>query len=301
MVYTVTLNPSIDYLMWLSKNSPDGIHRSDRELLSVGGKGINVSLVLKELGIPSVAFSFCAGFTGEWMEEQLELAGILTDFVQCEQGYTRINVKGKGETEWEVNAAGFTISKRKQDEFLERLDKIRDGDVLVLSGSIPPGMSPDVYERILNRLRKRKILFVADFTGDALRSVLQYHPFLVKPNHLELGALFGANIETTEDAIFYAKKVKEMGAANVLVSMAHKGAVFLGEKDEVLFSPACKGLVKNSVGAGDSMVAGFLYGYLTRGSSVEALKYGTAAGAATAFSEGLASKETIEALYQQLI
>ncbi len=299
MIYTVTFNPAIDYVVHLADMQEGKVNRMQSEEIFFGGKGINVSLVLSELEIPSRALGFVAGFTGEAIENGIRESGIEADFVHLENGFSRINVKIKAGEETELNGAGPHIPKEKIDELFEKLDSLSDGDTLVLAGSIPSSLPTDIYENILARLSGKNIRFVVDATGKLLLNVLKYKPFLIKPNNHELAELFGVTISSEADIVTYAKKLKAMGAQNVLVSMAGDGALLLDEYDRIHTLGVCKGKVKNSVGAGDSMVAGFLAG-LEKGDYAYALKLGTAAGGATAFSEGLATKEKIADLLLQL-
>lgn len=294
MIYTVTFNPAIDYVMYTQGVKMGETNRSSNEEIYFGGKGINVSLVLKELGIGSKALGFIAGFTGLAIESYLKEKGINTDFVRLNGGFSRINVKIKGGEETEINGRGPEIDDDKIEEFLLKTDDIKDGDTLILSGSIPGSMPNDIYEKILERLSDKNIRIVVDATGDLLKNTLKYKPFLIKPNKEELGDLFGKTLETIEDIVDCAKKLKDMGAENVLVSMAGDGAVLVDADGNVHVEPAKNGVVVNSVGAGDSMVAGFLAG-ADKGYDY-ALKLGNASGAATAFSRGLASKEEIDRL-----
>lgn len=294
MIYTVTFNPAIDYVMYADTIQSGETNRSSSEEIYFGGKGINVSLVLKELGVESKALGFIAGFTGLAIEEYLEKTGIKTDFVKLDRGFSRINVKIKSGEETEINGRGPDIPSDKVEEFLLKTDEIKNGDTLILSGSIPGSMPNDIYEKILEKLSCKDIRIVVDATGDLLKNTLKYKPFLIKPNKDELAELFGKNLETKEDIITCAKKLKEMGAQNVLVSMACDGAILLDAEGKVHATSAKKGTVVNSVGAGDSMVAGFLAG-AHKGYDY-ALKLGNASGAATAFSKGLASKAEIDRL-----
>ena len=297
MIYTVTLNPAIDYVVHMDRLALGEINRSTSENIYFGGKGINVSLVLKELGIPSVALGFIAGFTGFAIEEEVKKVGIETDFVRLKEGYSRINVKIRATGETDINGQGPIVSNEALEEFYKKLEQLKDGDVLVLAGSIPASLPSDMYEKILEYIKDKKVRAVVDATGELLLRVLKYKPFLIKPNHHELGELFKVMVETWEDAIKYAKKLQEMGAQNVLVSMAELGAVLVCENGEVYACNAGEGEVCNTVGAGDSMVAGFLAG-LSEQDYEHALKLGTAAGGATAFADGLAKKEEIEQLFQ---
>lgn len=299
MVYTVTFNPAIDYVVHADEMRVGEVNRTKGEEIYFGGKGINVSMVLSELGIKSRALGFVAGFTGAAIENGVAEKGIETDFVHLEGGFSRINVKIKSSDETELNGQGPVIDDKSLNELFSKLDKIEDGDTIVLAGSIPSSMPADVYERILERLSGKKIKAVVDATKDLLMNVLKYKPFLIKPNNHELGEMFGVTLKTNEEIAEYAQKLKDMGAQNVLVSMAGDGALLLDENGKTHSCGVCKGKVKNSVGAGDSMVAGFIAGS-QQGDYEYALKLGTAAGGATAFSEGLAVKEEIFRLLKQL-
>lgn len=298
MIYTVTFNPAVDLVVHADEVKIGLTNRSKSEEIYFGGKGINVSLVLKELGIRSRALGFVAGFTGAAIENSLVERGIDADFVHLEKGFSRINVKIKSGEETELNGRGPKIPEKSLQELLEKLGKIEDGDTLVLAGSIPADLPEDIYEKILERLSGRKIRAVVDATKELLLNVLKYKPFLVKPNEHELGETFGVELKTVDEIIEHARKLKEMGASNVLVSRAGNGAVLLDEHGKTHICGACKGTVKNSVGAGDSMVAGFIAG--CEKDYDYALKLGTAAGGATAFSEGLAEKDEIFTLLKKL-
>lgn len=299
MVYTVTFNPAIDYVVHTGEMKLGMTNRSEREEMYFGGKGINVSIVLRELGVDSKALGFTAGFTGEAIEKGLADMGIDTDFVRLENGNSRINVKIKSEEETELNGQGPDIDDDAVAALFEKLEALRDGDTLVLAGSIPSSLPSDIYERILAKLAGRDIRTVVDATKDLLLNVLKYKPFLIKPNDHELGEMFGVALSTDADIEKYARKLQEMGARNVLISMAGDGAMLIDETGEKHRCGVCKGTVKNSVGAGDSMVAGFTAG-IQNGDYEYALKLGTAAGGATAFSDGLAQKEKIAELLETL-
>ena len=299
MIYTVTFNPAIDYIVHTGTMQVGQVNRSQGEELYFGGKGINVSFVLHELGLPSKALGFVAGFTGAAIEAGIQEQGIATDFVHLDSGFSRINVKIKSGEETELNGQGPNISEAAVAELFEKLNQLQDGDILILAGSIPNTMPADSYEKILAHLSDKKIKFVVDATKDLLLKVLPYHPFLIKPNNHELGELFGVTLHSIEEIATYAKKLQEMGAQNVLISMAGDGALLIDETGKQHVCGVCKGTVKNSVGAGDSMVAGFVAGSM-HGDYEAALKLGTAAGGATAFSEGLAQRAEIERLLQQL-
>ena len=301
MIYTVTFNPAIDYVVRLDAPLEVGqVNRACGEDCVLGGKGINVSGVLAQLGCPSVALGFVAGETGAWLERGLAAQGLHTDFVHLENGMTRINVKIKAAQETELNGAGPDIPDEALHQLEEKLDSLTENDVLILAGSIPASLPQDVYERLLARLDGRGVRCVVDATRALLVNVLPYHPFLIKPNNHELGEIVGRTLTTDADITAAARTLQEKGARNVLVSMAGDGALLLDEKGEVHRIGTPKGRVVNSVGAGDSMVAGFVAGYLRSGSYREALRLGTACGSATAFSLGLAKKEMIEELLSQI-
>ncbi len=299
MIYTVTFNPAIDYVIHTGEMKLGATNRSEKEEMYFGGKGINVSIVLRELGIDSKALGFTAGFTGEAIEKGLSEMGINADFVRLKNGNSRINVKIKSTEETELNGQGPDIDEAAINALFAKLDKLSDGDTLILAGSIPSSLPSDIYEKILGRLSGRNIKTVVDATKDLLLNVLKYKPFLVKPNNHELGEMFGTELKTDEEIEKYARKLQEMGAVNVLISMAGDGAILIDEYGKMHRCGVCKGTVRNSVGAGDSMVAGFTAGSL-KGDYEYALKLGTAAGGATAFSDGLAEKAKIDELLKTL-
>lgn len=299
MIYTVTFNPAVDYIIHIDKMKMGSVNRTISEEIYFGGKGINVSLVLKELGIQSKALGFEAGFTGKAIEDGVWEKGIETDFVHLENGFSRINVKIKSDEETDLNGQGPEITEKALKELFGKLSELKDGDTIVLAGSIPNTLPEDIYEKILESLSDRQIKIVVDATKDLLMNVLKYKPFLIKPNNHELGEMFGVTLTTNEEIAEYAGKLKAMGARNVLVSMAGDGALLLDENGKTHICGVCKGTVKNSVGAGDSMVAGFIAGS-QNGDYEYALKLGTAAGGATAFSNGLAKKDEIYRLLEQL-
>lgn len=299
MIYTVTFNPAIDYVVHVNELNTGKTNRSTSEQMYAGGKGINVSIVLAELGIGSRALGFVAGFTGKAIEDGIAARGVKTDFVHLENGCSRINVKIKSKEETEINGQGPDIPESAIEQLYGKLDTLRGGDTLVLAGSVPGTLPHDIYERILERLSGKDLRIVVDAAGELLLNVLKYKPFLIKPNKDELGELFDTKIENDDEVIGYARKLQESGAANVLVSMAEDGAILLDEHGAVHKCGVCRGTVKNSVGAGDSMVAGFIAGS-ENGDYEYALKLGSAAGGATAFSDGLAKKDEIFALLDQL-
>lgn len=299
MIYTVTFNPAIDYVVRTGEMKVGAVNRTESEEIYFGGKGLNVSIILNELGIKSEALGFVAGFTGEAIENGMAKDGIKTDFVHLDNGFSRINVKIQSSFETEINGQGPEISEENIEELFKKLNKIQDGDTIVLAGSIPASLPSDIYERILEYLKNKKIRAIVDATGDLLMNVLKYKPFLIKPNNFELEEIFGVELKTAEDVSEYALKLKEMGAVNVLVSMAGDGAILADENGKIHACGVCSGTVKNSVGAGDSMVAGFIAG-CEKKSYEYALKLGTAAGGATAFSDGLAKKDLIYSLLEQL-
>lgn len=297
MVYTVTLNPALDYVMKLKALRTDDINRTDGEEIYYGGKGINVSVILTQLGIPNTALGFLGGFTGKKLEEMLKNDNVSCDFNYLKNGDTRINVKIKADKEIDLNACGPEITKEDMQSFLRKLDGIKSGDYLILAGSIPNTLPDDIYERILERVGDRNINCVVDATGDLLKNVLKYRPFLIKPNHHELGDLFSVQIKSDDDIVKYSKKLQEMGAKNVLVSMAKDGAMLTDENGCVHKIGNAKGKLINSVGCGDSMVAGFTAGYIKTADYSYALRLGSACGNATAFSEKLATREEIERVF----
>lgn len=300
MIYTVTFNPSLDYIVSVDDFRLGLTNRTASELLLPGGKGINVSTILNNLGIESTALGFIAGFTGREIVRRTEEMGIRSDFIFIDEGFSRINVKLKSIDGTEINGMGPHISPEKVEALMEKLDVLKEGDLVILAGSIPSTMPDDIYSRIMERLHGKGVGFVVDAAGDLLLNVLKYRPFLIKPNNHELGEIFGAEIKTRKDAVPYGKKLQEMGARNVLVSMAGEGAVLIAEDGTVCEAPAPKGTLVNAVGAGDSMVAGFTAGWMERKDYRHAFYMGVASGSASAFSEYLATKEEILALYAQI-
>ena len=300
MIYTVTFNPALDYILELDKLEVGKIQKSKTELILPGGKGINVSTVLTNLEIENIALGFKAGFVGEAIESLLKKMNVETDFIKLEEGNSRINVKISAENETAVNANGPKISESKILELLEKLRNLNEGDFLVLSGSIPSSIKDSIYEDICRIVKPKNVKIIVDATKNLLVKSLEYNPFLIKPNNEELGEIFGVEIHTKEEAIEYGKKLKEMGAENVLVSMGKIGAVLIDEKNNEYFIESPKGKRINTVGSGDSMVAGFIAGYLKYNDYYEALKMGVSAGTASALSKFLATKEEVYNLYNKI-
>lgn len=300
MIYTVTFNPSLDYIVSVDNFRLGLTNRTDSELLLPGGKGINVSVVLMNLGIESTALGFVAGFTGEEVIRRLEQMGVKNGFIWLEEGFTRINLKLKSIDGTEINGQGPAIGEEPAGLLMKKLNTLGEGDVLFLSGSIPASMPDDAYRKIMEMLDGKGIMTVVDATGHLLMNVLEYRPFLIKPNNHELGEIFETELKTRESVIPYGRKLQEMGARNVLVSMAGEGAVLIAANGEVYDTPAPEGKLVNGVGAGDSMVAGFMAGYMERHDYGHAFRMGVAAGSASAFSENLATKQEIEAVYSKL-
>ena len=301
MIYTVTLNPAIDYLINLDNLEIGRINRVEDEKVYAGGKGINVSNMLKQLGHENTALGFISGFTGDFIVNTLMEKGINNKFIRLKNGFTRINVKVKGKEETEINGKGPAITNNELNELYKILENLNSSDILVLAGSIPSTLDDKLYENIMDRIKDNNVKVVVDATKNLLLNVLKYKPFLIKPNNHELEEIFNVKLNNNEEIIKYAKKLKEMGALNVLVSMGKDGALLLTENDEVYVSNVAKGIVKNSVGAGDSMVAGFIAGYLNTNSYSEGLKLGAASGGATAFSYDIATKEYIDEIKKQII
>lgn len=303
MIYTVTFNPALDYIMRVPSLETDTVNRTDSESVFYGGKGINVSIILSRLEVPNVALGFIAGFTGREIQDGVKAQGVETKFIPLEQGLSRINVKIKNaekKEETEINAQGPKIPEDKLQELYEQLEQLTADDMLVLAGSIPNTLPSDVYEQIMKRLQSKQVPIVVDATKDLLKNVLKYHPFLIKPNNFELGEMFGVTLHSKEEIVHYAKELQKLGARNVAVSMAGDGSILVTEDGEVHQMGVAKGTVKNSVGAGDSMVAGFVAGYIQKGDYAYALKLGTAAGGATAFSDDLATREKIQETLKSL-
>ena len=301
MIYTVTFNPSLDYIVSVDDFKLWLTNRTSSELILPGGKGTNVSTVLKNLGLESTALGFVAGFTGNEIVKRLNDIGIKSDFISIENGISRINLKLKSIDGTEINGAGPDISEEKVNELMDKLNQLKEGDVLVLAGSIPSSMSDNIYRDIMADLKDRGVMIVVDATKDLLLNVLEYHPFLIKPNNHELGEIFDVKLTTREEVIPYGRKLQVLEASNGLVSMAGEGAVLIAEDGQVFVAPAPKGKLINGVGAGDSMVAGFVAGWIEKQDYEYAFHMGVASGSASAFSENLATKEEIINVYNQVM
>ncbi len=300
MIYTLTLNPAIDYVMRLQEICEGAVNRACGEEAYVGGKGINVSIILKELGVPTTALGFVAGFTGEFIKQSVRDMGIDTDFVQLKSGFSRINVKLKSSEETDINGMGPEISADELSALFDKVKSLKTGDILVLSGNAPKSVPKDIYSQLLENLKDSGVVFVVDAEGDQLLSTLKYRPLLIKPNIHELGSIFGTDIKDADDALPYAKKLREMGAQNVLVSLGHAGALLIDEQGEIHLAAAPKGEAINSTGAGDTMLAAFICSYLENSDYAKALKFAVAAGSATAFSSGLAKAQDIYHQYSNM-
>ena len=296
MIYTVTFNPSLDYIIGLDQFKMGTVNRTNYEKILCGGKGINVSIVLKNLGIENISLGFIAGFTGKEIKKQLMQFGCNSEFIELPEGLSRINVKIKSDTESEINGQGPLISGDALSQLFYQLDNLQESDILVLAGSIPNTLPSDIYEKIMENLAEKNIRIIVDATSELLLNVLKYRPFLIKPNNHELEELFDVTLNTTEEIIIYAKKLQELGAQNVLISLAGDGAILLTNDQTVYTSNAPKGTVVNSVGAGDSMVAGFIAGLLEYEDFLKAFRFSIATGSASAFSENLATRAEVENL-----
>lgn len=301
MIYTVTFNPSLDYTVDVPDFALGKTNRTTAEQMFAGGKGINVSIVLRNLGQDNTALGFTAGFTGDEIVRMVQAVGIRADFIRVPEGISRINLKLRTCDGTEINGMGPTIGAEQLDALYARLDDLTSGDILVLAGSIPASMPESIYSDIMQRLQGKGVTFVVDATKDLLVNVLRYHPFLVKPNNHELGEIFGVELNTRDSVVPYARKLQEQGARNVLVSMAGEGAVLVAEDGSVHKSHAPKGNLVNAVGAGDSMVAGFLTGWLEQKNYAHAFYMGLSAGSASAFSSYLATREEVAQVYSQLM
>ncbi len=299
MIYTVTFYPSLDYIVSVDNLTLGEVNRTSKEIMNPGGKGINVSIVLRNLGCDSTALGFCAGFTGREIIRRVEEQGIRSDFIEIGTGISRINIKLRSNEESEINGMGPGIGSEDIERLYAQLERLGAEDTLVLAGSIPAVMPDTMYSDIMERLKDRRIRIVVDATGDLLVNVLKYHPFLIKPNNHELGEIYGVTLSTRDEVIPYAERLRQEGARNVLISMAGEGAVLVAEDGQVYRSEAPQGKVLNSVGAGDSMVAGFLAGYLSTGDYEQAFYMGLCTGSASAFSEGMATKDKVQDLLRQ--
>ena len=300
MIYTITFNPALDYISQVENFEIGKINRTQTEKILPGGKGLNVSTVLKNLGIKSTALGFIAGFTGEELKRNIEQRGIKTDFIKVKKGITRINVKISSKEETALNGNGPDIATEDINELLEKIEQINSKDTVILAGNIPKCINNDIYEIICKKLECKKVRFVVDATKELLMNVLKYKPFLIKPNKEELEETFKEKIETKEDIIVHAKKLQEMGAQNVLISLGGEGAILVTKENKEYFLNAPKGKVLNTVGAGDSMVAGFIAGYEKSGEFEYAFKMGVATGSASAFSMNLATAEEVANLLKEI-
>lgn len=300
MIYTITFNPALDYISQVDNFETGKINRTRTEKILPGGKGLNVSMVLKNLGIENTALGFIAGFTGEELQHQIEKRGIKTEFIKVKNGITRINVKISSNQETALNGNGPQITNDEIEEMLEKVNKIKKGDIVILAGNIPKGINKNIYEIICESLNRNEVTFIVDATQELLTSILKYKPFLIKPNREELEETFKTKIKNKEDIIAHAKKLQEMGTQNVLISLGGEGAILVTEEDKVYFSEAPKGTVVNTVGAGDSMVAGFIAGYRETGDYEQAFKMGIATGSASAFSMNLATRKEVEMLLKEI-
>ena len=300
MIYTITFNPALDYISQVNNFEIGKINRTEKEKILPGGKGLNVSTVLKNLGIKSTALGFIAGFTGEELKRNIEQRGIKTDFIKVKKGITRINVKISSKEETALNGNGPDIATEDINELLDKIEQINSKDTVILAGNIPKCINNDIYEIICKKLEQNKVRFVVDATKELLMNVLKYKPFLIKPNKEELEETFKEKIETKEDIIVHAKKLQEMGAQNVLISLGGEGAILVTKENKEYFLNAPKGKVLNTVGAGDSMVAGFIAGYEKSGEFEYAFKMGVATGSASAFSMNLATAEEVANLLKEI-
>lgn len=300
MIYTVTCNPSLDYIVTVKDFEPGRTNRTESERILPGGKGINVSIMLRNLGIESTALGFTAGFTGAQIQSRIEQMGIRTEFIEAAEGFSRINLKIKNMEGTEINGRGPQIGEEKLQKLMGLLRKLGSGDYLVLAGSIPSSLPDTMYRDIIRELKPRGVRVIVDAEKDLLMNVLEYQPFLIKPNNHELGEIFGTTLMTREEAVPYARELRRRGAENVLVSMAGEGAVLAAADGKVYSAPAPRGTLINGVGAGDSMVAGFLAGWMEKKDCRHAFLMGLAAGSASAFSEDLATGEKVREVYRMM-
>ena len=300
MIYTITFNPALDYILKVDNFEIGKINRTEAEKILPGGKGLNVSIVLKNLGFENTALGFIGGFTGEELQKRIEAQGINTDFIKVKKGITRINVKITSNQETALNGNGPEITDSDIQELLEKIDNIKKEDIVILAGNVPKCINKNIYEIICVNLERNGVTFIVDATKELLINILKYKPFLIKPNKEELEETFKVKISSKEDIIVYAKKMQMMGAQNVLVSLGGDGAILITSDNQILQSNAPKGKVLNTVGAGDSMVAGFLAGYIEQKNYEFALKMGISSGSASAFSMNLATKKDVESLLEQI-
>ena len=300
MIYTITFNPALDYISQVDDFAIGKINRTKTEEILPGGKGLNVSTVLRNLGIESTAFGFIAGFTGEELKRNIEQRGIKTDFIKVEKGITRINVKISSKEETALNGNGPYITEKDIEELLKKIDNIKSEDKVILAGNVPKCINNNIYEIICKKLENNKVTFIVDATKELLMNVLKYRPFLIKPNKEELEETFNEKIENKEDIVIHAKKLQDMGAQNVLISLGGEGAILVTTENKEYFLNAPKGKVLNTVGAGDSMVAGFIAGYEKNGDFEQAFKMGIATGSASAFSMNLATAEEVANLLKEI-
>lgn len=301
VIYTVTFNPSLDYIVSVKDFRPGMTNRTSSELMLAGGKGINVSIVLGNLGIKSTALGFIAGFTGDEIVRRLHNSGINSEFIKINDGISRINIKLKSIDGTEINGQGPHIDSSHIEQLMNRLRRLESGDVLVLAGSIPAGISDNIYKDIMDMLKDKGVQIVVDATSRLLTNVLEYKPFFIKPNQHELGDIFNVTLNTQEEVIPYALKLKKMGAVNVCVSMGGKGAILVADDGNVYKAKAPDGILKNSVGAGDSLVAGFLSGWIEKKDYEYAFRKGVATGSASAFSERLATVGEVNMLINKVV
>ena len=300
MIYTITFNPALDYITQVENFKIGKINRTKAEKILPGGKGLNVSIVLNNLKIKNTAIAFIGGFTGEELKNKIENYGIGTDFIKVTDGITRINIKINSDEETAINGQGPQIMEKEIKELLEKIDKMKNNDIVVISGNIPNGVPKTIYETICEKLAKKEILYIVDATRELLINVLRYKPFLIKPNKEEIEETFNVKLNNIEEIKTYARKLQEMGAQNVLVSLGGEGALLISKDKKEYYSKAPKGKVINTVGAGDSMVAGFLTGFLKTNKYENAFKMGIATGSASAFSENLATEEDVEKILHQM-
>lgn len=301
VIYTVTFNPSLDYIVSVKDFRPGMTNRTSSELMLAGGKGINVSIVLGNLGIKSTALGFIAGFTGDEIVRRLHNGGINSEFIKINDGISRINIKLKSIDGTEINGQGPHIDSSHIEQLMSRLRRLESGDVLVLAGSIPAGISDNIYKDIMDMLKDKGVQIVVDATSRLLTNVLEYNPFFIKPNQHELGDIFNVTLNTQEEVIPYALELKKMGAVNVCVSMGGKGAILVADDGNVYKAKAPDGILKNSVGAGDSLVAGFLSGWIEKKDYEYAFRKGVATGSASAFSERLATVGEVNMLIDKVV